>query len=195
MINPWHLMPFRWSIAFVVSLCTAVGIAMTFEEASGCERCGAQAAAFLQFGFEFASPQTEQPHRRADTRLRPDRHHILAYLLAVLAQLLSLALSPSLHDLVELGPKLLDGDASVIARLAGGVLGNREHPFGLVHGVLARGILPRVEVRQGVANPEKLAAVWQPPGGLEPSQEPVDTVNDVAARGCPSDRAQGHVAT
>ena len=75
-------------------------------------------------------------------------------------------LSPSLHDLVELGPKLLDSRVSVGAGVIGGVLGNSEHPFGLVHGVLACEVLPRLEIHQSVAKPEQLAAVWQPSGAL-----------------------------
>jgi hypothetical protein len=71
---------------------------------------------------------------------------------------------------------------ALVLGVEGGVLGNSEHPFGLVHCVLPRGILAGLEVHQSVAKPEQLAAVWQPPGVFEAVQEPINAVSDVTAR-------------
>jgi hypothetical protein len=56
--------------------------------------------------------------------------------------------------LVELRPEVFDRCASVGAGVVGGVLGNGQRPFGLVHRVLARRILALLEVHQGVAKPD-----------------------------------------
>src|SRR5258708_4555808 len=96
------------------------------------------------------------------------------------AGLRSGALSLGLHDQIELRPQLLDSRARVGAEVVGGVLGNSQRPFGLVHGFLAGRILPLLEGHQSVPKPEQLAAVGQPSGTLENVQEPVDTFSDIA---------------
>ena len=58
------------------------------------------------------------------------------------------------------------------------MLGNRQHPFGLVHGVLASGILTLLEVHQSVAKPEQLAAVGWASCAFEDVQKPIETVSD-----------------
>jgi hypothetical protein len=48
---------------------------------------------------------------------------------------------PGLHYLVELYPELLNGYVSVGAGVVGGGLGNGKCPFGLIHCILACGII------------------------------------------------------
>jgi hypothetical protein len=61
------------------------------------------------------------------------------------------------------------------------VLRDSERPFGLVHHILARGIVGVIKTHQGLTKPKQLAAVWLASGALKTVQKSVEAINDIAA--------------